>query len=292
MSRVEKTMAPHLNLEHIVWERFGCLEPCQARWLDDLSYWEDYTAAFFQSNGRAYRPEDSNVRGWLQAADRAPFVRMADVLLSRLAAQTALHDVEFVLLAHWLPDLHLGTSVTNFAMHHLGLRTAFGFAISDRGLAAPFVAFDCIDRYLRSGHRKALLLVMDQKHLLYHSPLRDSLNPDNNACIMLLERRPTPGLTYLGYRRLVIASPASVDHTCLAIMASLCLRSHTTTIITSDPLMASLTLPAHTVTADPHLVCAAPFAALSEVLAPNRDYLLLARDGQAVCGVAFRSPET
>ena len=284
-------MTPQLNLEHIIWERFGCLEPCQPRWLDDLSYWEDYTGAFFRSNGRACRPEDSNVRGWLQAADRAPFVRMGEVLLSRLAAQTDLHDVEFVLLAHWLPDLHLGTSVTNFAMHRLGLRSAFGFAISDRGLAAPFVAFDCIDRYLQSGRRKALLMVMDQKHLLYHSPVRASLNPDNNACIMLLARRPTPGLTYLGYRRVVLAFPPSLDHTCLAIMGSLALRRDTTTIITSDPLLASLSLASHTVTADRHLVCAAPFAALSESLAPGRDYLLLARDGQAVCGVAFQSPE-
>ena len=284
-------MAPHLNLEHIVWDRFGCLEPCQARWLDDLSYWEDYTAAFFQANGRAYAPEDSNVRGWLQAADRAPFVRMADVLLSRLAAQTVLDDVDFVLLAHWLPDLHLGTSVTNFAMHRLGLRSAFGFAISDRGLAAPLVAFDCIDKYLRGERTKALLMVMDQKHLLYHSPVQASLRADNNACIMLLARRPAPELTYLGYRRLVLACPPSVYDTCLAIMASLSLRNHTTTIITADPLIASLTLPAHTVTADRHLVCAAPFTALADIPAPNRDYLLLARDGQAVCGVAFRSPE-
>ena len=284
-------MRTHLNVEHIVWERFGCLEPCQSRWLDDLSYWEDYTAAFFRSNGRAYRPEDSNVKGWLEAADRAPVVRMAELLLSRLAAQTILNDVEFVLFAHWLPDLHLGTSVTNFAMHHLGLRTAFGFAISDRGLAAPFVALDCIDKYLRSGRGKALLMVMDQKHLLYHSPVRASLTPDNNACIMLLARPVTPGLTYLGYRRLVLPSPSSVYHTCLAIMGSLSLAHHTTTIITSDPLIASLTLPAHTVTADRHLVCAAPFAALSDILAPNRDYLLLTRDGQAVCGVAFRLPE-
>jgi hypothetical protein len=74
-------------------------------------------------------------------------------------------------------------------------------------------------------------------------------------------------------------------------MASLFLRIQATTIITSDPLIASLSLPAETVTADRRLVSAAPFAALSKVQSPNRDYLLLARDGQAVCAVAFRSPE-
>ena len=284
-------MPSRLSLEHIVWDRFGCLEPSQPGWLDDLSYWEDYTAAFFRSNGRPYRPEDSNVRGWLQAADRAPFVRMAKVLLTRLAARAVLHDVEFVLLAHWLPDLHLGTSVTNFAMHYLGLRSAFGFAISDRGPAAPFVAFDCIDKYLRGERGKALLMVMDQKHLLYQSPWRASLSPDNNACVMLLARRATPALTYLGYRRHVLASPPSVSEACPAIMASLSLRADATTVITSDPLMVSPALAARTVRADRHLVCAAPFAALSEMGAPDQDYLLLARDGQAVCGVAFRSPE-
>jgi hypothetical protein len=284
-------MALQLNLEHIVWDRFGCLEPCQPEWLDDRSYWEDYTAAFFRANGRTYRPEDSNVSGWLQAADRAPFVRMAEVLLSRLAARACLRDVDFVLLAHWLPDLHLGTSVTNFAMHRLGLNSAFGFAISDRGLTAPFVAFDCIDKYLTGRRKKALLMIMDQKHLLYQSSLRASLNPDNTACVMLLTRRPTPGLAYLGYRRLVLASPSTVEHTCLAIMRSLALRSHATTFITADPLIAALHLPAHIVTANRQLVCAAPFAALSRILVPARDHLLLARDGQAVCGVAFRSPE-
>jgi hypothetical protein len=284
-------MAPYLNLEHIVWDRFGCLEPCEPRWLEDLTYWEGYTAAFFQSNGLTYRPEDSNVRGWLQAEDRAPFVQMAEILLSRLTAQIALDDVEFVLLAHWLPDLHLGTSVTNFAMHRLGLQNAFGFAISDRGTAAPFVAFDCIDKYLGQGRSKALLLVMDQKHLLYQSPLQSSLRPDNNACIMLLAREPTPGLMFLGYRRQVLASESAVAEACLAIMDSLHLRSRRLTIITSDPLIAELGLAAQMVTADRHLICAAPFAALSENLAPNREYLLLSRVSQAIYGVAFRSPE-
>jgi hypothetical protein len=284
-------MAQHLNLEHIVWDCFGCLEPCQPRWLDDLSYWEDFTAAFFRSNGRVYTSQDSNVREWLQAADRAPFVKMAEILLTRLAARAALKDVEFVVLAHWLPDLHLGTSVTNFTMHRLGLKTAFGFAISDRGLSAPLVALDCIDKYLRGDRAKAMLIVMDQKHLLYRSYEQASPSPENNACIMLLARRPTPGLSYLGYRRLMLASPASLDDICLAIMDSLLLRSQATTIITSDPLISSLSLPAEMVAADRRLVCAAPFTVLSKIRSPNRDYLLLARDGQAICATAFRSSE-
>src|SRR5260370_40721871 len=106
---------------------------------------------------------------------------MAEALLTRLARNAVLTDVDFVLLAHWLPDLHLGSSVTNFAMHHLGLGKAFGFAISDRGLSAPFFALDCIDKYLRSGRNKARLLVMDQTHLLYKSGLTAALMPDKNT---------------------------------------------------------------------------------------------------------------
>src|SRR5688572_4073956 len=132
----------HLNLEQIVWDRFSCLDPFQEQWMDELPFWEEYTAAFFRSNGIEYRSEHSNVRECLQAEDRAPFVNMVEALLPRLAEKTVLTDVDFVLLAHWMPDLHLGSSVTNFAMHQLGLTKAFGFAISDRGLSAPFFAMD------------------------------------------------------------------------------------------------------------------------------------------------------
>jgi hypothetical protein len=282
-------MIPHLSLKHITWDRFGCLEPCQPGWLDELPYWEDYTAAFFRSNGLQYHAEDSNVKEWLEAEDRAPFVKMAEVLLTRLATKTVLNDVDFVLLAHWLPDLHLGSSVTNFAMHHLGLDKAFGFAISDRGLSAPFFALDCIDKYLRGGRNKALLMVMDQKHLLYKSRLTEALMPSNNACVMLLERRNGPGLIYLGYRRYVVASPAGLAQECLALFDSLSLRREAMTIIASDGLFAGLDLPGHIRMADPRLVCAAPFVELSESLVSNRDYLLLTRDTHSLCGVAFRS---
>jgi hypothetical protein len=289
LSPVEEAMAPHLSLQQIVWNRFGCLEPCQPGWLDELPYWEDYTAAFFRSNGLEYHARDSNVKGWLEAADRAPFVRMAEVLLTRLATNTVLHDVDFVLVAHWLPDLHLGSSVTNFAMHHLGLDKAFGFAISDRGLSAPFFALDCIDKYLRGGRKKALLMVMDQKHLLYKSGLTEALKPDNTACVMLLERRNGPGLIYLGYRRQAVTSPAFLAQEYLAICDSLSLRKEVTTIIASDGLFTGLGLPGQIRKADPRLVCAAPFVELSDSLVPDRDYLLLTRDTHSIYGIAFRS---
>lgn len=280
-----------LSLRHFVWERFNSLDPFQPHWMDELPYWEDYTSAFLRSNGSECRSQDCNVKEWIQAEDRAPFIKMAQVLLSRLVDQTCLTDVDFVLLAHWLPDLHLGTSVTNYAMHHLGLSSGFGFAISDRGLSAPFFALECIDKYLRDGRRKALLMVMDQKHLLYKSDLKGSLNPDNSACIMVLERQIGPGLHYLGYRRAGLPSTDCLTQHCLSMLQTLALRIQQTTIITSDRLTADLDLPACIIQADPHLICSAPFVGLFQSLAPNRDYLLLTRDRHSLYGVGFRSLE-
>jgi hypothetical protein len=291
MSPVEETMTLPLNLTHLVWDRFGCLEPWQQSWIEQRSYWEDYTAAFFRSNGIRYRCADSNVSEWMGAADRAPFVKMTETLLERLKNQTGLNDLDIILLAHWLPDLHLGSSVTNYAMHYLGLSNTCGFAISDRGLSAPIFALDCIAKYLRGHRRRALLMVMDQKHLLYKSSLKDSLMPHNSACVMLLERCPGRALVFLGYRRRVLRFSDSLSAQYLEIIDSLTLRRHMTTIITSDHHVTRINLPARIVTADPHLVCAAPFVALAGNLEENRDYLLLTRDNQCLCGVGFRSPE-
>jgi hypothetical protein len=200
----------HLDPKHMVWDRFGCLEPPPQSWTEAVAFWEDYTDAFFRSNGIPCTPADSNVKECLQQTDRASFVRMAEVLLTRLAAVAVLRDVKLVLLAHWLPDFHLGTSVTNFAMHYLNLDGAFGFAVSARGLSAPLFALECMDRYLRDGKTKGLLMVMDQKHLLHKSRVKDAMRPDNNGCVMVLEHRKGPGLTYLGYRR-VVSSPGSLE---------------------------------------------------------------------------------
>jgi hypothetical protein len=291
MLPVEDTMTLPLELTHIVWDRFGCLEPWHQSWNDQRSYWEDYTAAFCRSNGTEYSSASSNVGEWMGAADRAPFVKMAEALLERLKNRTILNDLDMILLAHWFPDIHLGSSVTNLAMHHLGLSNACGFAISDRGLSAPLFALDCIAKYLRDGRRRALLMVMDQKHLLYKSRLKEALMPDNSACLMLLERRHGPGLVYLGYRRHILRSSESLSAQCLELLNSLALRTNMTSIITSDAQVASITATARITTADPHLVCAAPFVALGENPETNRDYLLLTRDDQCLCGVGFRSQE-
>lgn len=284
-------MTPPLSVNKIVWSRFDGLETPPAYSDEDIRYWDNYTAALFRSNGMAYTSAHSNVKECLRAQDRTPFVGIAEALLKRLTDCAVLDDVDFIVLAHWLPDLHLGSSVTNFAMYHLGLKSAFGFAISDRGLSAPLFALDCIDKYLRDDRRKALLMVMDQKYLLYKSRLSDSVKPDNCGCVMLLERCSTPQLSYLGYRRMALPRAESLPDNCRSMFASLSLQRDTTTMITADPQLASLA-PAQVVLADARLVCAAPFAALSEAVAPNRDYLVMTRDSNCLCGVGFRSAET
>ncbi|MET2973478.1 hypothetical protein, partial [Vibrio harveyi] len=108
------------------------------------------------------------------------FSSMIDTLLSRLTESADIQDVNTVLMAHWTPDLHLGTSVVNHAIHRLNLNEdCFGLAISDRGLSAPLFALACLERYLDQTDEEALLLIADQKNLLYKSPLMTRLSPCN-----------------------------------------------------------------------------------------------------------------
>jgi hypothetical protein len=279
-------MSMHLDPSTIVWDRFGGLEPADPAWSGDRAYWEEFTAAFFAANGRDYdTARDSNVDAWITASDRAPFSDMTEALLKRLSQQMPLGDVEMVLLAHWLPDLHLGSSVTNFAMHHLGLDDCTGFAISDRGLSAPFFALDCLDRCLKGGTGKALLLVMDQKNLLYRSPSVEAINPANAAAAILLTREPPEGrsLCFAGYRRIVGCSDEAVAETVADARQAFGLREDARIIAANDvPGLPD----ADIVMADTTLVCSAPFASLAE--AGARDTLLVLREEQALTVVGLK----
>jgi hypothetical protein len=133
-------------------------------------------------------------------------------------------------------------------------------------------------------------MVMDQKHLINKSRAVDELNPDNNACLMVLERRDGPGVEYVGYRR-VPSSPQSLPDDIARMLRSLSLQGDKTTVITSDQSVASFARAGATVVADRHLVCAAPFVALSQAVKPAGDYLLLTRDDRCLYGVGFRSSE-
>ena len=280
-------MSLFLNTQHIVWDEFGGLEPPKPEWRDQFAYWEDYVEKFFKSNGMKFDPADSNVEPWLMADDRAPFAGMVDELLPRLKERADLQDTDAVLFAHWLPDLHLGTSVTNFAMHRLGLENCFGFAISDRGLSAPFFAFDSLYKYLQKGRRCGLLMIADQKHMMYKSDLIDQLNPTNSACIVRVDTNNQVGLRYLGYRRQILNSDQTAAAAVADILTEMMLDPAETCLIGSASALQGSTGVAEQIVTQDRLVCAAPFAALSQVQDMSKNYVLLCRTGDVVTALGF-----
>lgn len=268
-------MSLFFDTSKIVWDEFGGLEPPQEEWRTQFAYWEDYVRKFFASNGMPFDAGDSNVETWLMATDRAPFAAMVAELVPRLGDVAG---TEAILFAHWLPDLHLGTSVTNFAMHALGLRDCFGFAISDRGLSAPFFAFDSLHKYLGVSGKRGLLIVADQKHVMYKSDLVARLNPKNAACILVLDTANTTGMRYAGYTRVV------ADDGAAAILSTFGFEAAQTRLIGPKDLIGDAV---DAVATDERLVCTAPFAALGATDRPDLNHVLLCHDGDRITALGF-----
>lgn len=270
----------------LIWDRFGGLEKPDPNWSGDLEYWEGFNAAFFTANGKSYNPErDSNVKHWLGAHDRASFSDMVAALSPQISRQD-LSEVDMVILAHWLPDLHLGSSVTNFAMHHLGIQNSLGFAISDRGLSAPLFAFDFAAKAIKTGRsRKILLLIMDQKNLLYRDPLITDLQPENVAAAMVLGGN-TPGLAYRGYAHRTDLAPEDLPSAVAELRADWGLSR--TAVLVGSPGLEAL-IPG-TIEARPNLVCAAPFVALAEHT-DGRDAMLLTWQFDTLTALGFAGKE-
>lgn len=282
-------MTLRLDPRSIVFDEFGGLEPAEPQWLAERAYWEDYNHRFFRSNGLDYRPEDSNVDRWLTACDRAPYAFMARALLPRLSARMGdLSDIDMVLFAHWLPDLHLGTSVTNFALHHLGLTEGFGFALSDRGRSAPLFALNCLDRCLTGARRRAILMVMDQKHLLYRSALVDRLDPVNSAAVMVLDRTPGAGLAVSGYHRIPQQPAASLPATLRGLLADWGCAAAQTTLIADPALLALADHRGRGLAQDPRHLCAAPFAALARCADLTGPVVLLCQEGAELTALCLK----
>jgi hypothetical protein len=264
-------MTLHFDPATLVWDCFKGLETPDPAWLGDIDYWEGFNAAFFAANGLAYDPcQDSNVAQWVCAKDRASFTDMIAALAPRLTPK-ALADVDMVILAHWLPDLHLGSSVTNFAIHHLGLAAGLGFAISDRGLSAPLFAFDFAARKIASGRcRNVLLLVMDQKNMLYHDAQIAALAPDNIAAALVLGAQADgAGMAYRGYARKTGLSAADLPAALQTLRQDWGLGEDCLLI---GPDSCAAILPDLQVVTASHL-CAGPFVALSQAGA-GRDAIL------------------
>ena len=282
-------MTLFVDTNQIVWDSFGELEPPQPEWRDQIEYWQDYLEKFFHSNGMTYDPADDNIEQWLLADDRAPFSLMVRELLPRLPEDAGLDDTDAVLLAHWLPDLHMGTSVTNFVMHELGLKDCFGFAISDRGLSAPFFAFDTLYKSLRAQKRKGLLVIADQKHLLYKSDMVSKLNPRNAATVVRMDLDNTNGFAYCGYQRVarqdVDTARAAID----TAIAGFALPTENVSLIGPKSLLdAAEVAQAARIDTEESLICSAPFAAFAEVSDMSRDYVLLCEDERHITALGLK----
>ncbi|MEP4199141.1 MAG: hypothetical protein ABJL99_26240 [Aliishimia sp.] len=285
-------MTLYLDPAQIFWDAFEELEPPQPEWEEQFDYWHDYVEKFFLSNGMKFEPNDSNVEQWLMAPDRAPFSEMVKALLPRMTEQTDLSETEAILFAHWLPDLHMGTSVTNFTMHELGLKNCFGFAISDRGLSAPFFAFDTLYKYLSAKDCSGLLLIADQKHLLYKSKVVDDLQPRNAAAILRLDPSNKAGLEYRGYKRVQYDADADIAASIDGLLDHFGLLGEQATVIGPDTLVSAVNIPGVKVKiTEDTLVCAAPFAAFADAVEPSRDHLLLCQDGRHITALAFKGED-
>lgn len=277
----------YIDPARIVSSTFGGLEAAEPSWADHVEYWEDFTRRFFESNGRVYTESDSNVVRWLSADDRAPFVEMVRALLPSLSGRADLSDVDLIILAHWLPDIHLGTSVTNFALHALDLPEGLGFAISDCGPAAPLLALHCIERYLKGPKKKALLMVMDQKHLLYRSEVVRAIDPVNSASLVSIEQDAQAGLRYCGYRRHHTVALAELSDIVHAMAADFGLVSHSSTLIAPPEIAETLSWHGPVLIQDKRLLCSAPFAVLAEHGQCETDYLVLVPDQSSLTGVGL-----
>lgn len=280
-------MNMYVDTKQIVWDEFGGLEAPQPEWSEQFAYWEDYVRKFFRSNGMDFADGDSNVEPWLMSQDRAPFAEMVRALLPRLAEQGDLSATDAILFAHWLPDLHLGTSVTNFAMHQLGLTDCFGFAISDRGLSAPFFAFDALYKYLSNGRKRGLLMIADQKHVMYKSDLVAALDPKNAACVVVLDTTRDAGLRYAGYARHTRPAGETPAVSIATVLAQLGLDAGQTRLIGPAELLQPDVACADHILCDTRLICSAPFAAFAQSDAPHLNHLLLCRDGDCITALGF-----
>jgi hypothetical protein len=269
-----------LTLEYLDSHVFGSLEPFEPAWLAKRDDWESYTQALFRANGLLWEPTSSNVDHWLQAPDRAPFLNMAGGMLPALQSGRDLSRVALVIVAHWTPDLHLGTSVSNYLLHELGLTKALGFAISERGLSAPLFAVDCAARYLQPG-QQALVLVADQRHLLYRSPAFDPSAVSNSASLLLLEQGgPSRPLT--GYRRQLRGQGESLADSLGLMLVQPPAWPVGGTLVADPATLAATGWTGLRRATDPARLCSAPFAALADC---RGSALLLQADAQALYGL-------
>ncbi|MDW6093403.1 hypothetical protein SBX64_12680 [Vibrio rhizosphaerae] len=224
-----------------------------------------YLQAFCQANGKPFVPEDSRVREWLSGENQVSFTTMAEALVSQIVTRTDLSDLDMVILAHWTPDAELGQAVTNYVLHRLALEDTVAFALSDAGLVSPFMALDCIERYLPAQQGKALLLVMDQNSLMSHSPAVDRHSVANAASGMVIERNGS-GLQI--QTRIHDCTEVGTETILLQQLSEqFGLTPESTTVICEPEIAARLSPQRHIRCTRPDLLCVAPFWEMQQAIA-------------------------
>ncbi|QWA13896.1 hypothetical protein GTU79_11560 [Sodalis ligni] len=274
-----------LDPADIVCQSFHHTEVPQPEWETDIPHWRSYVQHFFAANGETLGEQDEQVHDWVTSHERAAFSDMIAMLLPRLTSVIHPKRVKTVLMAHWTPDLHMGSSVVNAAIHRLRLCACLALAISDRGPDAGLFALDGLNDCLAGKDEDGLLLIAEQKSLMYFSPLMNSLQPENNACVCLVNTQRR-GLRYRGFMRSAFTQPPldvisqAIDHFGLA--------KERLTLIGPGPLLNSLPPGYATFAVNPHLLCAAPFVALRAIGQPEREYLLISENNGyiSLCGLA------
>ncbi|ACS83921.1 hypothetical protein [Musicola paradisiaca] len=248
------------------------------------AYWHDYAARFLAANGLSWRDTLANPPpdGGLSS-----FISLLDPLLPTYRARHDLSRIDSVLMAHWTPDLHLGSSVINYVIHELGLPDCLALTISDRGPDAALFALASIANCQQENAGDALLLMADQGYLHYRSDLMSTLTPENNAGLLTLSRRPQ-ALRYQGYHRQPLTTQRTVIAEVQHLIARFELRPQHTVIIADATLLALLPAAPLVIATHPQWLCAAPFAALAAHYQPGHDYLLLVEHQRRLSAVALR----
>ncbi len=271
-----------LDLNNMAYRQFGGLEQIGSEERANADFLAGYVEKLFASNGLEIAKEDLRIVDWLNAPDRAPYANMANQLWQDLAPQIDPNRVGLVLMAHWMPDVHLGTSVTNYLMHIGNITDGIGFSLSECGTTAPFVALDWMNRYItRYPHKTGLLLVCDQRNLMYRSVVHDALDPVNIGC--LIQMSNTRGLHFVGLER--SQSEYGTSNLLHRAAERFGMNPARTTLVGST--LPDLPRFADRIEACPRQLCAAPFVAIAEAGQRNTDYLILTEtEGQLlVCGL-------
>ncbi|MCI4002640.1 hypothetical protein [Dickeya dianthicola] len=285
-------MPTYLDPRSILHRRFAspASMPRQAISPAQEYYWHSYATRFFASNGLDWHERMANLQCSSRTSDLTSFINMIGQLLPVYRARNDLSHIDSVLMAHWTPDLHLGSSVINYVIESLRLPACLALTISDRGPDAALFALSSIANCQQEDNHDSLLLIADQSNLPYHSTLLESLAPENNACLFSVSCHEQP-LRYRGFCR----RPQPTADTLAPTVAQLCqhfaLRQDRLCVVAEPLLLAALPPTLTGIVANPHLVCAAPFVALAEHYQPGRDYLLLVHYQDTLSAVALQGLE-